>query len=210
MINKTLYSIFQQGSRTYFYSSLFFPTNVRRDVFKLYGFVRKADNFVDSVPQNVNGFFKFKRKYEQALTGKTTNDVVIDSFVDLMQRKNFEEKWIDAFFASMEMDLHKTSYETLEETLKYIYGSAEIIGLMMAKTMNLPDESLQHAKHLGRAMQYINFIRDIAEDLQYNRIYFPKEELEKHKLKNLNYEQTKKNPEGFSNFVEEQLHRYCE
>jgi len=60
MINKTLFSIFKEGSKTYFYSSVFFPTYTKKDVFSLYGFVRKADNFVDSIPQNINGFYEFK------------------------------------------------------------------------------------------------------------------------------------------------------
>ncbi len=87
MINKTLFSIFKQGSKTYFYSSLFFPSYMKKDVFSLYGFVRKADNYVDSIPQNVNGFYEFKEKYFRALNGKKTDDIVIDSFVKLAEKR---------------------------------------------------------------------------------------------------------------------------
>ena len=80
MINRTFYSIFQQGSRTYFYSSLFFPTMVKKDVFELYGFVRKADNYVDSLPQDKDGFERFKNTYYSAVEGEKTDDVVIDFF----------------------------------------------------------------------------------------------------------------------------------
>ncbi len=208
MINKTFYSIFQQGSRTYFYSSLFFPTYLKKNVFKLYGFVRKADNYVDSIPQKIQEFYDFKNKYYKALDGQKTNDLVIDSFVDLMHEKNFDTKWVEAFLESMEMDIIKTRYETLDETIKYIYGSAEVIGLMMAKLMNLPNESLKHARYLGRAMQYINFIRDISEDILFGRIYFPLEELQKHNLKNLDYETVINQKDNFSNFIDEQLKRY--
>ena len=129
IIDKTFFSIFRKGSRTYFYSSLFFPTHIRREVFILYGFVRKTDNYVDVIPQNREGFYEFKRKYYQAKSGKETGDVVIDSFVQLAQRKGFEDEWVDAFLHSMELDLTKTRYETLDEVLEYIYGSAEVIGL---------------------------------------------------------------------------------
>ncbi len=184
IIDKTFFSIFRKGSRTYFYSSLFFPMHIRREVFILYGFVRKTDNYVDVIPQNREGFYEFKRKYYQAKNGKNTGDVVIDSFVRLAERKGFEDEWVDAFLHSMELDLTKTRYETLDEVIEYIYGSAEVIGLMMAKIIGLPKEAYEHAKYLGRAMQYINFIRDIAEHV-------------------------KQHPEQFKQFLQTQLDRYC-
>ena len=110
MVDRTLYSIFKEGSKTYFYSSLFFPMDVRGDVFKLYAFVRKADNFVDILPQQKEGFYRFWEDYQNALTGNVRGDVVIDSFVRMMKQRRFNEKWITAFFKSMEMDLHKNIY----------------------------------------------------------------------------------------------------
>jgi len=209
MINKTIFSIFKEGSRTYFYSSLFFPSYIKKEVFSLYGFVRKADNFVDHKPQDIQGFYNFKEKYEKAINGYKTNDIVIDSFVELSEKKDFNPAWVEAFLESMEMDLTKNSYENIEETLKYIYGSAEVIGLMMAKIMKLPEESYHHARYLGRAMQYINFIRDIAEDKTLGRNYFPKNELKKHKLDSLNFDHLNSNKINFTNFIHEQLNRYC-
>ena len=55
--------IFKNGSKTYYYSSFFFPPNVKEDVFKLYSFVRKADDYVDSVPQQKQEFYSFKARY---------------------------------------------------------------------------------------------------------------------------------------------------
>ncbi len=209
MINKTFYTIFQKGSRTYFYSSIFFPPYIKKDVFTLYGFVRKADNYVDSIPQNIDAYYEFKKKYYSALDGRKSKDIVIDSFVELMNNKEFELKWIDSFFESMEMDITKKRYDTLDETLKYIHGSAEVIGLMMAKIMDLPKESFIYSKYLGRAMQYINFIRDISEDLKLGRIYFPSTDLNKHGLIKLDFDYIKNHKNEFSNFINEQLNRYC-
>lgn len=209
VVDKTIFSIFRKGSRTYFYSSLFFPMNIRQEVFILYGFVRKTDNYVDVIPQNKEGFYDFKEKYYQAKNGKETGDIVIDSFVRLAKRKGFQDEWIEAFLHSMELDLTKKRYETLEEVLEYIYGSAEVIGLMMAKIIGLPKESFEHAKYLGRAMQYINFIRDIAEDLELDRVYFPQIDLQRHGLENLTPDYVKKHPEQFKAFLQTQLDRYC-
>jgi 15-cis-phytoene synthase len=209
MINKTLFSIFKQGSRTYFYSSLFFPSYLKKDVFSLYGFVRKADNLVDSIPQDIKGFYDFKEKYYSAIDGKKTNDIVINSFIELAVRKNFDSKWTDAFLNSMEKDITKSNYGSIEDTIAYMYGSAEVIGLYMAKIMNLPDEALYHAKHLGRSMQYINFIRDIAEDLTLNRVYMPEDEMKKFGIMKLDHEYVKKIPEKFISFIHNQLNYYC-
>ncbi len=209
IIDKTFFSIFRKGSRTYFYSSIFFPMHIRREVFILYGFVRKTDNYVDVIPQDRDGFYEFKEKYYQAKQGKETGDIVIDSFVRLAEKKKFQDEWIEAFLHSMEMDLTKKRYETIDEVLEYIYGSAEVIGLMMAKIIGLPKESFEHAKYLGRAMQYINFIRDIAEDLDLGRVYFPQTDLRKHGLANLTYDHVKDHPDRFTNFLQTQLDRYC-
>lgn len=209
LINKTLFNIFQEGSKTYFYSSLFFPSHLKKDVFALYGFVRKADNFVDSIPQNIQGFYAFKEKYEQAMNGFKTNDLVVDSFVQLAQRKRFEPEWIDAFLNSMETDIKKSTYETLDETINYMYGSAEVIGLFMAKIMDLPEEAMYHARHLGRSMQYINFIRDIAEDITLGRRYMPSDEMRSYGLYSLEEDEVKRIPEKFVGFIQKQLGYYC-
>jgi phytoene synthase len=209
MINKKLFSIFKEGSKTYFYSSIFFPTYIKKDVFTLYGFVRKADNYVDSIPQDINGFYEFKEKYYQAINGKKTNDIVINLFASLVRKKDFDPKWVDAFFKSMEMDITNSTYRTINETLEYIYGSAEVIGLMMGKIMNLSEESFNCARYLGRSMQYINFIRDIAEDVKLNRVYFPQTDLKKFGIEKLDYEYILNNRDKFNEFIKKQLMYYC-
>jgi len=210
MIKKTFYSIFQKGSKTYFYSSLFFPTNIKKDVFELYAFVRKADNYVDSIPQDGEGFYNFKNNYHRAISGEETGDVVIDSFVKLAQTKGFELEWVDAFLDSMEMDLKNVTYHSLQDTIEYIYGSAEVIGLMMSRIMNLPKESYPYARILGRAMQYINFIRDISEDIDLGRTYFPSSDLKAFGLNSLHQNEILNRPDEFRGFIQQQIQRYCQ
>lgn len=167
--------VFKAGSTTYFNSSLFFPPAMRAEVFALYGFVRVADNLVDAVPQDAAGFARFGARYRAALAGAPAGDPIIDDFVALSARRGFDPAWTDAFLASMAADLVKKRYRTEAETLDYIYGSAEVIGLFMARVMRLPEESFPAARMLGRAMQFINFIRDVAEDTGLGRRYLPLE-----------------------------------
>ncbi|MBP7901886.1 MAG: phytoene/squalene synthase family protein [Spirochaetes bacterium] len=168
------FKIFRKGSKTYFTASLFFPSKIRRDVFSLYAFVRTADDFVDSVPQNRRDFYKFKESYNSSLrNGKKSGNEIIDNFIDLLKRKKFNPEWVNAFLESMELDLKKKKYKTIDETLHYIFGSAEVIGLFMARILDLPKKADKHARMLGRAMQMINFIRDVAEDNEFGRTYLP-------------------------------------
>ncbi|MBN2014729.1 MAG: phytoene/squalene synthase family protein [Candidatus Altiarchaeota archaeon] len=210
MAHKKLYDIFKAGSKTYFYSSLFFPSKIREDVFVLYSFVRRADDFVDSVPQRRGDFIEFKKKYERALGGENTGDIVVDSFVSLVERKNFDPCWVSSFLKSMEADLSWKGNKSMREVEGYIYGSAEVVGLMMAAIIGLPNVSYPYARLLGKSMQYINFIRDIAEDLRLGRSYFPAEDFESFGLVGLDLESTSQIPESFKGFVRRQLSYYDE
>ncbi len=201
--------IFKKGGKTYYYSSMFFPKNIRKDVSILYSFVRKADDYVDAIPQQKEQFYEFKETYEEALsTGERSGDQVIDAFVDLIERQRFKKVWVNAFLHSMELDIIKSEYETIDELKEYLYGSAEVIGLMMAKILDLPEKSHRPARHLGRAMQYANFIRDVEEDLSLNRSYFPKKDLEKFGLDSLKLSETRAKEENFSKFMDFQVSRY--
>ncbi len=210
MVRQDIREIFRRGSRTYFSSSLFFPRHIRKDVFQLYGFVRSADNFVDVIPQRSRDFYAFRKKYRQSLNQNAVDDPVVDGFTDLMRRKRFQPEWVEAFFLSMEMDLEKKTYETLKETLAYIHGSAEVIGLMMAAIMELDHASYSHAALLGRAMQFINFIRDIKEDHAFGRNYFPQEDMKSFSLNSLSPSEVLKNRSGFDSFIHAQIMRYRE
>ena len=199
--------IFRGGSRTYHTSSIFFPPQVRGDVYVLYAFVRVVDDFVDGVPQDPEGFSSFCTRYRRGAAGDATGDTVIDPFIDLMRRKGFESAWVDAFLHAMELDLTKRTYETLEETLEYIYGSAEVIGLFMSRILDLPEATLPYARMQGRAMQYINFIRDIHEDLGFGRTYLPPLNTG---FRLTSQEAVLQDPEGFSAFVSTHLTLYKE
>ena len=211
MVNQKIKSIFKRGSKTYYYSSIFFPKQVREDVSTLYSFVRMADDYVDAIPQKKKEFFDFVSQYHKALEeGKESGNLVIDEFIKLIKKQDFDPDWIDAFLHSMAMDTYKDSYDTIDELKEYLYGSAEVIGLMMAKIMDLPEESYESARYLGRAMQYINFIRDVEEDIRLNRLYLPRNTLEEYGLQSLNYEEISGNKKNFKGFINEQIDLYFE
>tara|TARA_B100000686_G_scaffold35113_1_gene36611 strand:+ start:1612 stop:2556 length:945 start_codon:yes stop_codon:yes gene_type:complete len=200
--------IFKEGSTTYYNSTKLFPKAIRKDVTTLYSFVRVADNFVDSVPQDVNGFKHFRNEYNKALKGEDVNDTVIQNFIELSERMEFEKTWIEAFLDSMEMDTTKSEYENLDELNVYLYGSSEVIGLMMNRVMNIDKSADEASKYLGKAMQFINFIRDIDEDLDLNRTYFPRDSLRKFGLNGLTRGEARRKPQQFKDFIRSQIKIY--
>lgn len=205
-MDEEIKEIFSQGSTSYYYSSLFFPKNIREDVFKFYAYVRTADDFVDEEPQDPEGLENFRKKtFENWETGES-DDKIVNYFLEVARKHEFEKRWVKAFLGSMAMDLEKQEYETLDETLEYIYGSAEVIGLMMVKILDLDEESHENAKMLGRSMQYCNFIRDIKEDRELGRRYMPKDEMEKFGLETL--EKDKVDEEEFQEFIRAQIEKY--
>jgi len=210
--------IFKKGSTTYYFSGRFFPRKIREDVFRLYSFVRIADNYVDEVPQQPKKLLALEKSYESAsadrafdATSHKWDDIdtrVIKNIVRLQYKYKFDKAWIEAFFKSMKMDVDNKSYKTLDDSLQYVYGSAEVIGLMMANILKLPEETYEAAKAQGRAMQWINFIRDIDEDNNLGRCYFPVSELKKYGLKSLGREEAHAKPEAFKKFMQAQIKRY--
>jgi 15-cis-phytoene synthase len=208
VIPRRLLEVFRQGSRTYFVSSLFFPVRVREDVVRLYAFVRSADDFVDRLPQDGAGLESFEARYRQALAGRPAGDLVVDCYVDLAVRRGFDPAWTDAFFQAMRADLEVTAYRTLTDVERYMHGSAEVIGLMMARILDLDEAAYHSARLLGKAMQYVNFLRDIAEDQRLGRTYIPAESLHRHGLTSLAPDEVWAHPDRFAALVRAELARY--
>ncbi len=208
MVDQEIYQTFKKGSKTFFTSSLFFPRAVREDVFIFYAFVRVADDLVDSVPAKLSDFVLFKKQYAAALAGTVSGNIIIDSFVDLVNRRSIPREWIDSFLQAMTSDTEKKTYATFTELGDYIYGSAEVIGLVMARLMNLPAESYGTAQLLGRGFQYINFIRDIAEDIQLGRQYIPFEVLRPFGFEHLTEKSAQCRAPDFAALIAQELKRY--
>jgi phytoene synthase len=210
--------IFRRASTTYYWSSVFFPGSIRGDVFRLYSFVRVADDYVDATPQQRAKFKALRRAWDAAKgdlhadtmtqPADSLDQRVVKNMLYVTQKYAFDPAWVESFLDSMQADLDGKRYETLDDTLWYIHGSAEVIGLMMAKMMSLKPGAYEAAKLQGRAMQFINFIRDIHEDTARGRCYFPGEDLRKFGLADLSRSTVTAKPRAFERFVRFELERY--
>jgi len=162
------------------------PT-IRQDIYNVYGFVRFADEIVDSFHDyNKEELFDlFEKDLAAALQNKISLNPILNSFQHTVNKYQIPNDLIDAFMKSMKLDLVKTEYKTKEEYNEYIYGSADVVGLMCLKVFVNGNESkyeeLKHsAMRLGSAFQKVNFLRDLKADFEdLSRTYFPNTDLTK-------------------------------
>ncbi|MFN8295722.1 MAG: phytoene/squalene synthase family protein [Chitinophagales bacterium] len=158
-----------------------FNKEFRNPIYSIYGFVRFADEIVDTF-HNYNKqelLNDFRKETFKAIDQKISLNPILQAFQQVVNAYEIDHQLITDFLDSMEMDLHKTSYESEALYNKYIYGSAEVVGLMCLQVFtnrdkNLFNELAPYAKSLGAAFQKINFLRDMNSDLEERgRVYFP-------------------------------------
>jgi phytoene synthase len=198
--------MFRRGSRTFSNASKLFPKAVRRDVRVLYAFVRLADNLVDDPPVHPDEFYALRQRWRDAWAGRPAGDWIVDPFVELGRRKGFDPSWVESFLDAMESDLTARPCDSLEDVLRYTWGSAEVIGLFMMRILDLAPEAQETACLMGRSMQFINFLRDIAEDHGLGRRYLPLTE----GWTDLSAQAAQADPEGFRRYLATWLPIYRE
>jgi 15-cis-phytoene synthase len=153
---------------------------LRDPIYAIYGFVRLADEIVDSFHEYDKRllFERFKKDVDLSLKEKISLNPVLNSFQSVVNEYKIDYELIEAFMASMEMDLDKKEYDR-EKFDKYVLGSAEVVGLMCLKVFVMgQEEKYQELKplgmRLGAAYQKINFLRDLKADFdEMGRSYFP-------------------------------------
>lgn len=155
--------------------------DLRSPIFNIYGFVRFADEIVDTFHEfdKASLLQQFKEETYAAIKKGISLNPILNSFQQTVNEYNIDVKLVDAFFNSMELDLSKKIY-TEEEYTEYIYGSAETVGLMCLYVFcegerELWEKLATSAKALGAAFQKVNFLRDIKADYNgLSRVYFPR------------------------------------
>lgn len=162
------------------------PT-IRQDIYNIYGFVRFADEIVDSFHDydKEKLFDSFEQDFYRALQDGISLNPILNSFQHTVRKYDIPVDLVKTFLESMRWDLTKTGCDNKEEYNNYIYGSADVVGLMCLKVFVKGDASKyeelkQSAMRLGSAFQKVNFLRDLKDDFEnLNRTYFPNANLEK-------------------------------
>ncbi|MGB1102759.1 MAG: phytoene/squalene synthase family protein [Crocinitomicaceae bacterium] len=178
--NEASIAVTKKYSTSFYKGVSFLDKKIRDDVHAIYGFVRFADEIVDSF----HGFDKetllkeFKEETYRAIERKISLNPILNSFQKSVNDYQIDHELIEAFFHSMEMDLNPVEYDQ-SKYKEYIFGSAEVVGLMCLKIFVYGSEEeyrklKPYAMKLGSAFQKINFLRDLKDDLgDLGRLYFP-------------------------------------
>jgi phytoene/squalene synthetase len=154
--------------------------DLQQPIFNIYGFVRFADEIVDTFHghDKQNLLVQFKQETFEAINRGISLNPILNSFQRTVNQYNIDHQLIHAFFSSMESDLTQNNYDR-QGYEEYIYGSAEVVGLMCLYIFCEGDKKMyerlkQSAQALGAAFQKVNFLRDIKADfIDLSRIYFP-------------------------------------
>jgi len=158
----------------------FLDREIRDAIYSIYGFVRLADEIVDTFHDYDKHRLidRFERNFYESLNEGISLNPVLNSFQLTVKKYNIDDDLIQAFLKSMKLDLSRLEHTSKDETDEYIYGSAEVVGLMCLKVFVNKDENLYNelkisARKLGSAFQKVNFLRDLKDDTQdLKRQYF--------------------------------------
>nr|WP_299340083.1 phytoene/squalene synthase family protein [Allomuricauda sp.] len=171
----------QSYSTSFALATKMLDNSIRSDIYNIYGFVRFADEIVDTFHDYDKQFLfeKFEQDLEDALELRISLNPILNSFQHTYHTYGIPKHLVDSFMKSMRMDLSKKEYRTTAEYKEYIYGSADVVGLMCLCVFVKGDkekyeELKESAMALGSAFQKVNFLRDLKADFeQLERTYFP-------------------------------------
>jgi phytoene/squalene synthetase len=173
--------VIKRYSTSFYFSSSLLSKTIRQDIFNIYGFVRLADEIVDTFHDYPKQELleDFEKELWRSVDNKISLNPILNSFQHTVNKYSIPKDLINSFLDSMKMDLEKKEYNSVEEYKKYIYGSADVVGLMCLKVFVKGSESSfselsPFAISLGSAFQKVNFLRDLKDDSNVlNRVYFP-------------------------------------
>src|SRR5690349_17533851 len=170
--------------RTFYLATLLLPRWKRRHVHALYGFTRYTDDIVDEVDSTTPidrllRLTEWTARFAEAMDGGPAADPILLAIRHTITVFDLDVGDFAAFLRSMAMDLAFTEYQTYDDLLDYMEGSAAVIGTMMLPILGSGDPAAarEPARQLGFAFQLTNFIRDVAEDLDRDRVYLPESHL---------------------------------
>jgi phytoene synthase len=175
----------REFGRTYYAATMLLPRVKRHHVHALYGFCRFADDIVDdpgpmSVQEREHTLTHFGDQFFDDLDHGDSDHEVLKAVVHTVRAFDINPDCFRRFLRSMALDLTVSKYETFDDLLDYMDGSAAVIGEMMVPILEPRSaEAVNHARDLGIAFQLTNFLRDVGEDLDRGRVYVPQEDLER-------------------------------
>lgn len=174
--------ITKESATNFYWAITVLPDRQRQAVFAVYAFARKCDDIADSsfeISTKERQLNQLRETVSQVYEGKA-DDKLSEALMEVIERYGIPENLFQDLIDGVEMDLSKTRYRTFSELKEYCYRVASVVGLMLIEIFGYDEKvAREHAVRLGYGMQLTNIIRDVAEDLNRDRIYLPQEDLAK-------------------------------
>ena len=171
-------------AKSFYFSSFALPKEKRNAAYAVYAFCRYADNITDISKYESSEYLESKIHYlletlDEVYKHANDGSEFISDFTLTVKKYDIPKEYFRELVEGVASDIHKKIYYNFDELDIYCYKVASVVGLIMTKIMGYSNEkALEHAVHLGKAMQLTNILRDIADDYSMGRIYLPKEELD--------------------------------
>ena len=186
--------VIKEYSTSFYRATKLLSKSIRKDIFNIYGFVRFADEIVDAFHEYPKKQLldQFENELWLSIENRISLNPILNSFQHTVNNYNIDVNLIKSFMKSMRMDLDTRRYSNREDYKEYIYGSADVVGLMCLKVFvsgsaKEYNELKPYAMSLGSAFQKVNFLRDLKSDSEIlNRVYFPNIDMD-------NFNETSKN-----------------
>ena len=173
-------SITRREAKNFYYAFLTLPSIQRKAIYVAYAFCRYCDDSVDrvgSIEDKLSTLNRLEEALRQAYSGHASEPVFV-ALADVAERYDVPEEYFRQVLSGVESDLVKNRYQDFEELRQYCYQVASVVGLICIQIFGYKDDvAKQHAADLGLAMQLTNIARDVKEDLEFDRIYLPQEEM---------------------------------
>jgi phytoene synthase len=175
--------VIARHGKTFALASRLLPPELRDDAVVLYAYCRRVDDAIDGVgsEQQPHALARLHAELDEVYGPGTPSDLALGVLQVLTRERGIPRQYLEELLAGMAMDVHGARYSTLQDLLVYAYRVAGVVGLTMCHVMGVRrPEALEHAAHLGIAMQLTNIARDVAEDWQRGRLYLPDALLARH------------------------------
>lgn len=200
--------IHKKHGKSYYFATRWLPKKSREATHVLYAWLRIPDDWVDDIelsPETKKELLRdWRTRWQDAPKTSAATHPILRAAAWVFNEYRFPDSWSHAFLSAMEQDITQDEYETYDDLVHYMHGSAGVVGQMMSKIIGCDPRALPYAELNGYAMQLTNFLRDVGEDYQSrNRIYLPKED-------RLRYGVTEKDLTTGSEALTELLKEYIE
>lgn len=183
-------AITRYHAKTFYLATRFLPNEKQRGIFAIYGMCRYLDNLVDDCEDLITKkkitlseidvkLNDFRENLDRIYDGYAVEDPILVAYSDTLKKYKVPKELPLTLIDGVRQDLDKTRFQTFDEIYDYSYKVASVVGLMTSEVFGYSGcEALSKAIDLGIAMQLTNILRDVGEDLERNRIYIPKEDLD--------------------------------